>query len=140
MKLKDYIIGIAIIVIDQIIKVLMINKNITLISNWLELNYTENTGGAFGVGTRLIVTIISILLIVAIIIFIVKEKNKINNYLPYTLILSGSIGNLIDRLFRGHVIDFIDIYTFPNFNVADICIVCGIFTLIIIQILKLKKT
>ena len=58
--------------------------------------------------------------------------------LLFVLLLSGSIGNLIDRIFKGYVIDFIDIniLDFPNFNIADISIVPGVIVLLYIILLK----
>lgn len=132
MKLKHYIFMIAIIVIDQITKYLVINKNIAIIPNFLGITYIQNTGAAFGIGTINIITIISIFLLIAIIAFIIKENKKIAHFMPFALIISGTIGNLIDRLFRGYVIDFIDIniFNFPKFNLADICITTGIFIIV----------
>ena len=133
MKLKHFIFGIIIIIIDQLTKFLMINQNIIVIPNLLKFSYTENTGGAFGIGENAIILFASIILIIGIIFFIIKQNKAITNYIPITLILFGSIANLIDRIFRGYVIDFIDvnIFNFPNFNIADICIVLGIVALII---------
>lgn len=138
MKLKYFIIGIIIIIIDQLSKFLLINKSFTIIPNFLNFTYTENKGGAFGLGTINLITIFSIIIIVAVLIFIIHERKKNINFTPFILILSGSIGNLIDRIFRGFVVDFIDVslFNFPNFNIADICIVLGI---IIILIKYIKK-
>ena len=138
MKLKHYIIGTAIIIVDQLSKILIINKNVSIIPNFLEFNYTQNIGGAFGIGRINFILIISILIIIGIIVFLIKENKKITNYMPFTLILSGSVGNLIDRLFRGYVIDFIDVnvLNFPNFNIADMCIVFGIVILLYIILCK----
>ena len=134
MKLKHYIIGILIIIIDQLSKVLIIDKNISIIPNFLEFNYIQNTGGAFGIGKINFILISSILIIIGIIVFLIKENKNITNYIPFFMLLSGSIGNLIDRVFRGYVIDFIDIniLNFPNFNMADISIVFGITGLLYI--------
>lgn len=65
-----------------------------------------------------------------IIKFMINQKDNIDNitYIILTVILSGGVGNCIDRIFRGHVVDFIDIteiINFPKFNLADIYIVCG---------------
>lgn len=135
MKLKHYIIGVLIIIIDQLSKVLIIDKNISIIPNFLEFNYTQNTGGAFGIGKINFILISSILIIIGIIVFLIKENKNITNYIPFFMLLSGSIGNLIDRVFRGYVIDFIDIniLNFPNFNMADISIVFGITGLLYIM-------
>ena len=120
---------------------LVINKNINIIPNFFNITYTENNGAAFGIGSTSFVLIISILIVIGLIILIIKERNKITNFTPFILILSGSIGNLIDRIFKGYVIDFLDfnIFTFPNFNIADICIVLGIFLLIYELIKKVVK-
>lgn len=138
MKLKHYIIGIVIVIIDQLSKMLIINKKIPVIPNFLEFNYTQNTGGAFGIGRINFILIISIIIIIGIIVFLIKENTKITNYIPFVLLLSGSIGNLIDRIFKGYVIDFIDIniLDFPNFNIADISIVSGVIVLLYIIFLK----
>ena len=131
MKLKHYIIGIIIVLIDQLSKLLIINKKITIIPNFLNFTYTENTGGAFSLGRNYIILAISLILIIGIVIYLVKNKSKITSYIPFVLIIAGSIGNLIDRIFRGFVVDFIDVnlFNFPNFNIADICIVFGIIIL-----------
>lgn len=138
MKLKHYIIGIVIVIIDQLSKMLIINKKIPVIPNFLEFNYTQNTGGAFGIGRINFILIISVLIIIGIIVFLIKENKRITNYIPFVLLLSGSIGNLIDRFFRGYVIDFIDIniLDFPNFNIADTSIVSGVIVLLYIILLK----
>ena len=129
MEKRHYIIGAIIIIFEQLVKHLAINKNIAIIPNFLKITYTENFGAAFGIGAKYIVLIFSIIIIIGILFFLKNEKNKIENYWPYVLIISGAIGNLIDRVFRGYVIDYIDIniWNFPNFNIADICIVIGIF-------------
>ena len=138
MKLKHHIIGIIIVIIDQLSKFLVIDKNISIIPNFIEFNYTQNTGGAFGIGRINFILIISIIIIIGIIVFLIKENTKITNYIPFVLLLSGSIGNLIDRIFKGYVIDFIDIniLDFPNFNIADISIVSGVIVLLYIILLK----
>ena len=138
MKLKCYIIGIIIVIIDQLSKILIIDKNISIIPNFLEFNYIQNAGGAFGIGKANIILISSIIIIIGIITFLIKEHKKVTNYIPFILILSGSIGNLIDRVFRGYVIDFIDInlFNFPNFNIADISIVIGVIILLYIILCK----
>ena len=138
MKLKHHIIGIIIVIIDQLSKFLVIDKNISIIPNFIEFNYTQNTGGAFGIGRINFILIISLMIIIGIIMYLIKENKKITNYIPFVLLLSGSIGNLIDRIFKGYVIDFIDIniLDFPNFNIADISIVSGVIVLLYIILLK----
>lgn len=137
-KIISIVIGIAIIVSDQLTKMALINKNITLIPNLMEFTYTKNTGAAFGIGSNNIIMVIIVnVIILGFIIKFLKDNSKKVDFsiiVSLVLILSGAIGNLIDRLFRGFVIDFIDInvFNFPNFNIADISIVLGIFVLIIV--------
>lgn len=142
------ILGIFIILLDQITKAILIGKNITIIPNILNFTYTENTGVAFGIGSsNLILIIIVNIVVLGIIIKFIKERKEQVNFsilISLILILSGGIGNLIDRIVRGYVIDFIDVnlFNFPNFNIADISISIGIISLIFIlcnSILKEKK-
>lgn len=132
------VMGIIIIIIDQLSKLFMINKNFDIIPGFLNFSYVQNKGAAFGIGNFNIVLIFNILIIIGVIIVLLKYNKKINNYIPYILVLSGGIGNLIDRIFRGYVIDFIDVnlFNFPTFNIADICIVVGIFWICIKIILN----
>jgi signal peptidase II len=104
-----------------------------------------NTGVAFGMfqNGNTVFAVLSALIAVAIVIYAPKV---INGYWLTTLsmgmVLGGAVGNLIDRLTIGHVIDFVSLGTFPVFNVADSCITVGvgIFLLdMIIQEQKLKK-
>ncbi len=123
------ILGITIILIDQLSKIFIIDKKFEVLPGFLNFSYVKNIGAAFGMGKFSIVLILNILIIIGVIVALVKFRKLINNYIPYILVLSGGIGNLIDRVFRGYVIDFIDVnlFNFPTFNIADICIVIGIF-------------
>lgn len=129
------------IVIMQGVNILITN-NLTeskvIIQGFLSLTYYENTGGAFGVGQGDTIgfTIISIIVIAIIIRFIVLQRDRINNktMVALELIIAGGISNLIDRLFRGFVVDYIDInqlIKFPIFNLADICISIGWIILVV---------
>lgn len=133
MKIKHFIIGCIIVLIDQFTKTYFLNKNITLIPNIISITYTKNFGGAFSIGVKNIVLVLSILIILGIISFLIFKRDKINNFWPYTFLIFGSFGNLIDRVSKGFVIDFIDInfLNFPIFNIADISIVVGIALIIV---------
>ena len=136
------IIGIIIILLDQISKFIIIEKNITIIPSFLSFTYTENTGAAFNIGSNNLLFIILVnIIILGIIIKFIKERKEDVNFkilISLVLILAGGIGNLIDRIFRGYVVDFIDVnlFKFPNFNIADISIFIGIFLLIIMLIIS----
>ena len=144
MKKKSLIIATIIIVIDQLIKILidnLLSTSIVIIPNFFSLQKVYNTGAAWSIlsnGT-------SILIIIAIIAFLLllkyQNKFKINfrNTLAFGLIYGGLIGNLIDRIVYGYVIDYLRFiifnYDFPIFNLADSAIVIG-FILLILAIIK----
>lgn len=132
-----------VIIIDQITKNYILKNNIsaTLIEGVLEISYTKNRGGAFGVGQDNTFTfIITNIVVLGIIVrFLYIQRDMMDNITKSMLliILGGGLGNLIDRIFRGFVIDFIRIFpktNFPNFNIADICITMGWFILMLIFI------
>ena len=146
-KVKFFVINIILITIDQIFKYyILINKeNLpnNIINGVLNFTYCENRGIAFGVGQggAKIFALITLLMIIVALIYIAFKFNKLKGLTVFgiALVISGGIGNLIDRLFRGYVIDYIDfseIVDFPIFNFADICIVVGV---IIIGISYLKN-
>lgn len=130
---------VTLIAIDQFtkylaIKYLSIGTPIVFVDNFFQLNYTENFGAAWSIlqENPIVLTIVSVLIIIGVIVFKLKEKAKGVLNLTLNLIIAGALGNLIDRLFRGYVIDFIDIkfgsfYDYPVFNFADIFIVIGTF-------------
>lgn len=128
------IVFIILLMIDQITKAIIIinNVNVVLIPNVLELSIVQNSGGAFGVGEGNIgMFIITNLVVLGLIIrFIYLQRDFMDKKTLYTLfiILAGGFGNLIDRLIRGFVVDFISIFpmtNFPKFNFADIYITMG---------------
>ena len=137
------ILSIIFLVIDQISKILIIkllepNEVITIIKNFFYIIYTNNTGPAFSIllGKRIFLIVVAIL-IIGILLYYIK-KNKVDgklNIIAFSLIIGGSLGNLIDRIVRGYVVDFISIklgsYNFPIFNIADTLIVVGVFLLLI---------
>ena len=124
---KMYIISFLVILVDRITKILVENyltKELSVIKNIFYFTYVKNDGAAFSIlgSQRLLLVILSILALFFIIYYVTK-KDK--NGIGYFFLIGGIIGNLIDRIFLGYVIDFIGIYTFPIFNIADIFIVLG---------------
>lgn len=142
------IISIILLCIDQISKLLVVNlltktDSITIIKNFFYLTYINNDGAAFSilVGKRILLILIAVLVIVMLIRYI--KKNNTQNKLELvsiSLIIGGSLGNLMDRVIRGYVIDFLDFkifnYNFPIFNLADTFIVIGVFLLLLKEIRK----
>jgi len=126
-------IGLVLIVIDQSIKYIVQNNMFLgqpypVIEDFLYLNYIKNTGIAFGLfknNNLFMIIIISIILLI-LLYFYKQEKNKFFSLkISVTLLVSGAIGNLIDRLFYGFIIDYIDFIFWPAFNLADALIVIG---------------
>jgi signal peptidase II len=98
----------------------------------LQLTHTRNTGVAFGAleGGGLIVAVLIGLSLTALIAYFVVNRDRAWLWLPVGLLFGGALGNLADRAREGAVIDFIDPIAWPAFNVADSCIVIGVFLLL----------
>jgi signal peptidase II len=136
------VIAVAVIGLDQVAKYLITTtmvegSTVSVLGDVLQLHYVKNPGAAFSLlsGTTWIFAIIASLVVVVIVVFARRIRSRVWA-LVFGLLLGGTIGNLIDRLFRepgfgvGHVVDFIQVTLFPAiFNVADISIVTamGIF-------------
>ncbi len=132
-----YIILINLVFLDQItkfliIKYLTINNSIILIRNFLKFYYIKNTGISFGMlgGKQLLIIIITFIIIAYLMHDLTKNINNKKSFISTMLIVSGALGNLIDRVFRGYVVDFISFTLFGKemaiFNVADILITFGV--------------
>ncbi|SKA83610.1 signal peptidase II [Caloramator quimbayensis] len=119
--------------------------NIDLISGYLSLTYLENRGAAFGIFKNKKFFLIGLTsIVIAFMIYYLLKNKDISKYMKISLILiiSGAIGNLIDRITKGYVVDFIhfyikNIFDWPVFNVADIFVVCG--TILLGAIILLSK-
>ncbi len=135
-----------IIFMDQFTKYLVfynykkfLNKDFLLFS----LDFVKNYGAAFNIfsGNRIFLSLISIFFSI-LLIYLILRKNTLNQFdlLSYSFILGGTIGNGIDRILKGFVIDFINlnIINFPVFNIADISINVG-FIFILYKIFKNKQ-
>jgi len=101
----------------------------------LRFSYVENRGAAWGMLSdhRWVFMLFSAVAIVVIVIYLIRRDPPLSLFLSLSLILSGGIGNMIDRTFRGYVVDFIEFYLFefPVFNVADSLVVVGAGLLIV---------
>jgi len=145
MKIITY--SFYIVLLDQITKFLVLNtlgfeRSKNIIPNLLNFNLVKNRGAAFSLfsNSTNILTIISVLASVLLIIIILKfPPSTFWNLIGLAYLLGGTIGNGIDRLFKGYVLDIIDLIpiNFPIFNVADISINIAIICFII-DIIKTK--
>ena len=131
------------LLIDIVVKLVVKNnlqlyKSIKIIDNFFYITYVKNTGAAWSIlsGKQSILIIFSVIVLIFFIKYLLKkeEYNKID-IVGYSLFLAGTIGNLIDRIVYGYVIDYFNFYIFsydfPIFNIADSCIVIGIVLLFI---------
>lgn len=121
-----FIIVTSVILLDQITKFLaakflQLNTPVPLIKNLLNLTLVHNRGAAFGFfqNQLFLFVLISLFAIGLILYNLRNKKNSIILKLSLSLILGGSVGNLIDRLRFGFVIDFLDLRIWPVFNIAD---------------------
>lgn len=138
MKKKIIIYSSILFIIDLISKLLIDNllsfgDNIYIIKNFLVIKKVYNTGASFSIllGKSYLFIICGIICIY----YLYKSLNSINNnkliIISYSLLFSGIIGNMVDRILYKHVIDFISILSFPIFNIADIFICSGSILLLI---------
>jgi signal peptidase II len=125
-----------VVAVDQVTKQLA-NSNIERgddvnVFFGLDLTNTRNTGVAFGAldGAGLVVAILIGLSLTLLVAYFLAHRDMPLLWLPVGLLLGGALGNLADRAREGAVIDFIDPVAWPAFNVADTCIVVGVFLLL----------
>ena len=130
--------------LDRLTKWFAVNNlkgqsGIEIIEGVFRLSYRENTGAAFSIlsGTRwFFVIFTSVVLIAMIVLFIKFPKDRPHFWLRISMsvIFAGAVGNFIDRVISGYVVDMFYFYwfEFPVFNVADMCVVCGAIALFII--------
>jgi len=142
------IIAAVLIAIDQMVKnwaeEVLSGGEIAVIENVLYFKYTENTGVAFSMfsGNRwILVGITSIMLIVVLALFLSGRVTSKLELFSLSLMIAGGIGNLIDRISLGYVVDFIDvrIINFAIFNIADMCITIGAILLCLSVFLSEKS-
>ena len=137
------ILTIVFLIIDIVSKLVVSNlmdvyDSIIIIKNFFNITYVRNNGAAWSLfaGRTWLLIIVSLIIISFIILYIYKNRPK-NKFemIGYSLVLGGAIGNFIDRIVYGYVIDFLDFnifgYDYPIFNLADTFIVIGVIILCI---------
>lgn len=139
----------GLVAIDQIIKLLVLEHlkpigSLTLIDGFIQLNYAENTGAAFGSfsGKTTFLSVFTLVIIIFGLVYLLVKKRKVDvEYVCISLIISGGLGNLIDRVFRGFVVDYIEplFVDFAIFNFADILVTCSCIVLVIWLIYEIYR-
>ncbi len=136
------VIAAVVVIIDQLSKVWVqqtwpqpYTGEIPIIEDWLELTHIHNTGVAFGLfsGMPQLFTFTSLVIVGVAIHFYLKHVPEDHGWLSLSLglIIGGALGNVVDRIRLGYVVDFIKTFDgrFPVFNIADSCIVVGVFVM-----------
>ncbi len=150
LNLSLFFLFLILFILDQLTKALVINflnlyDSVALLPS-INFTFVVNYGFAFGLLNnpslnQILVSLVILVIILYFLFLLIKTQDRIFQY-TLTLILAGAFGNFIDRIFRGFVIDFIDIYIgtyhWPAFNIADSCITIG-FVVLMINILFLNK-
>ncbi len=134
--------GILLIVLaDQLTKLAVIGsmslgQSIPVIDGFFHITYIKNTGAAFGLFAQhtALLAVVTVILMAGVLFFCVKKKQMLGRFVVFCIMLmiGGGIGNMIDRIFRGYVIDFLDFKVWnPIFNVADVFVCTGCILIII---------
>ncbi len=136
--MAEIIIVVFIAALDRAAKILAVNflkqrVSYVLIDGVFRLYYTENTGASFGLfsGGTLFLTIFNVVILSLLIYFLIRQRRKNPSrrlfHISMAMIAGGAVGNLIDRISYGYVIDFFDVYAvnFAIFNIADCFITLG---------------
>jgi signal peptidase II len=134
--LRAAALAVAVVAADQASKAL-VRRDVRLGSHdgifpGVELVHVQNRGVAFGlfVNGGVLLVIVGAAAVSALLIFFATHSRRPLVWLPTGLLLGGAAGNLIDRLDRGYVTDFIDPVLWPAFNLADACITIGVLSLL----------
>lgn len=142
-------VAIVLLAVDQISKYFVLlylrpAGPFTIINGLLELTYLENTGAAFGLFKNVMWLVVAVTIIAFFAIFVLLFRYRGHTFFSYTasaLLIAGGIGNLLDRIFYGFVVDFIHVLFFDYiFNFADCCITVGaVFFVIHVLVISYRE-
>jgi signal peptidase II len=148
------VVSALVLIIDQVTKLyvdrnMLLHSSITVIDNFFNITYLRNKGAAFGIlansSFRLPFFILVSVVAVCVIVVVIKRLREDQTLaaISLSLIFSGALGNLIDRIRLGEVIDFLDAHWYehhwPAFNIADSAICIGVFLLAIDMFLEERR-
>ena len=141
---------ILLIGLDQLVKILITSHmalpaTVPVIKNVFHITYIQNRGAAWGSlqGKRILLLAVTLLVLIFLVYFYIKML-KMDKYkdlrILFLFVFSGAVGNMIDRIRLGYVIDMFDfrLINFPVFNVADIYVTCSMIILLIFILFKYK--
>jgi signal peptidase II len=146
------VIALVVVAADQVTKSIIrskipLYKSITVVDGFFNITHVRNKGGAFsllsGMNSRFFMIASFIALLIIVIYLIKLQKTDLLLIISLSLISGGAIGNMIDRMRFGEVIDFLDVffknYHWPAFNIADSSITTGVFILLIDMVFRRKE-
>ena len=135
--------GVIFLVIDQVIKLVLnnmmsLNQSIVVVKNFFSITLVHNTGAAFSIltGNRFLLIFIGIIVLVGLVLYLKNIEYIVGaSVFIYALLTGGILGNLVDRIIYGYVVDFLSFnfgnYFFPIFNFADIFIIVSIILMLV---------
>lgn len=137
-KMIVYMMGLVLLIIDQIVKSI-VNKTIPIghirpgIEGIISITNLRNTGAAWSIleGSQWFFYIVSIIAISVIVYLLFRMRSSLGFTIGFVLMLAGTIGNFIDRIRLHYVVDMfqLDLFSFPIFNVADMCLTFGVIVI-----------
>ena len=133
---KWFLLAACLVVVDQVAK--FFASWFTPRGRWLF--YVENSGATFGLfpGANALLAAVSVVALVAVGWFLLRAGSLWDS-LGLSLVLAGVAGNFLDRLFRGFVVDFFRVGSFPVFNFADVFIVSGVLLLVLLELRVVRE-
>jgi signal peptidase II len=137
--LRTAIVLVCVVAVDQIVKALVTSAlergELRELVAGIKLVNTRNTGVAFGQlqGGGAIVTVLIAAAVIALLVYVSRNTDRPLIWLPAGLLLGGALGNVIDRIREGAVIDFLKLPHWPAFNVADSAITIGVVALLFVM-------
>ena len=135
---------VLILIADQVTKFVIrtqmaVGESFNVIPHFLSITSHRNNGAAWGIlsGKITFFYIITVIILIALVVFFIKEaKNQMMMQIAISLLFAGALGNFIDRVRTGEVVDFVDTvifgYDFPIFNIADASLTIGVILLVIV--------
>ena len=147
---RQYYLGLSILIVvliliaDQVTKFVIrtqmaVGESFNVIPHFLSITSHRNNGAAWGIlsGKITFFYIITVIILIALVVFFIKEaKNQMMMQIAISLLFAGALGNFIDRVRTGEVVDFVDTvifgYDFPIFNIADASLTIGVILLVIV--------
>jgi signal peptidase II len=144
-----FILSIAIAVsLDQVLKAVVVKtmlpgQTVTVVPHVLWLTYSTNSGAAFGMlrGSGQLIFLSSLILVMLMLAWFFWSRKRMGMlaFVGLGLVIGGAVGNLADRVFRGEVVDFIDLGWWPIFNIADMAILAGAIIVLIVYTRELWR-